>query len=69
MTCQSRLLTRRWPSAVETLFGQTCVSFNSEDRAMTSIAIAQRNFDCASPRLRASQRGMRNECNFGIVCK
>lgn len=46
MTRPSQLLTRRWTSSVETVIAQTYdVSCNAEDRAMTSIADAPRDFD------------------------
>ena len=77
MTRPSLLLTRRWPSAVETMLAQTYdVSFNPEDRAMTSIAIADalRDFDFVCPtvtdRIDADMltgRPVRTKalCNFG----
>ncbi len=77
MTRPSLLLTRRWPSAVETVIARTYdVSYNPEDRAMTSAAIADalRDFDFICPtvtdRIDAdmlSGRPVRAKafCNFG----
>jgi lactate dehydrogenase-like 2-hydroxyacid dehydrogenase len=77
MTRPSLLLTRRWPSAVETVLAQTYdVSFNPEDRAMTSIAIADalRDFDYVCPTVSdqidadmLTGRPVRTKalCNFG----
>ena len=77
MTRPSLLLTRRWPSAVETVLAQTYdLSCNPEDRAMTSTAIADamRDFDFVCPtvtdRIDADMltgRPLRTKalCNFG----
>lgn len=73
----SLLLTRHWPGAVETVIAQAYdASFNPEDRAMTSTAIADAlsNFDFVCPTVTdeidaemLSGRRLRTKalCNFG----